>query len=158
MDDDTIKNNKYLSVADRLDPNLVMVWVLGFCIASSVALNWFFPDRFYFFQMMIFFIYFGANGIQGLSALADRKAFKSIVPFTCSLVAAYGVLFFLGKYSAANDIEKDKVRYSVYTDDKSFINVNVVFSSSSVLVIKSGSDIIFYERSQVKRVERLLKD
>lgn len=157
MDDESIRNNKYLSITSRINPDIVMLLMLVVCVATSVTLNWFFPDRFFLLQMIVFLILFGANVIKGVSALADRQALNSILQFACSLVAAYGLLLFLGKYSASNDIEKDNVRYSVYTEGKSFINVNIVFSSSSVLVIKSGSELIFYERSQVKRVERLLK-
>ncbi|MGQ2917148.1 hypothetical protein [Rhizobium oryzihabitans] len=70
---------------------------------------------------------------------------------------SYWTLYQVGRFEAQNDLRLSKTRYAVHAEDKSFVNVTLLRSTSKALLMKVGDDVVMYDRSQVIRIERMPK-
>ncbi len=55
---------------------------------------------------------------------------------------------------AQYDLTHGKNRYNLYSSEKSYLNVLVLRSTSTSVIFKAGDEIIFYDRANIKRLER----
>lgn len=93
----------------------------------------------------------------GVFAADYFVAYRKLSIFWIATLAlqSYWCIYQTGRYEAQSDLRYSKHRYAVFAADKSFVNVVLLRSTSKAILMKVGSDIVMYDRSQVIRIERM---
>lgn len=105
-------------------------------------------------KMLVYFGFFMTNLIAIVDSWFNGSKYSLLFTGFLGFLLMYNCLLQLGKMEAFIDLHKVSPRYSVWADDKSYMNVTVMRSSSSYLILKVGNDAVFYDRARIRRVER----
>lgn len=130
-----------------------LAWI---ALISSIIITIFIPDddhgALLMFQMVTLI---ACAGFSTEYFIANRKL--SIFWIATLALNTYWCVYQSGRYEAQNDLNYSKHRYVINATDKSYVNVVLLRSTNKAVLMKAGSDIIMYDRSQVTRIERMPK-
>ncbi len=89
--------------------------------------------------------------------LQQYEDYGKINPFVgvAAMLSVYTALINTGKWEAIVDLNSSNARYSITATDKSYVNVILLRTSASGVLLKAGKDIILYDRSKVSKIERM---
>lgn len=81
-----------------------------------------------------------------------------VIYFVIMLMNLSMFLIVFGASQGHRDLVREDRRYDVVAEDKTYLNVTVIRTTSSSLILRVGKDVVFYERSRIKRLSRTPDD
>ncbi|MGO7868652.1 hypothetical protein AB9E15_05330 [Rhizobium leguminosarum] len=126
-----------------------LAWVI---IIFSVISSWFLEGDSYLWITVCSCLLAGFSILFLLISRIEQGRW-SIFLGIVMLVTVNAALTNLGKSQAIQEINHPKVRYSVIADDKNYTNVILLRVANSGILLKVGSQVIFYDRAKIKRID-----
>lgn len=144
----------YLPRAFQIDASTLLIVLAWTSSIALMVINIVNPDQDMGLLMFFHMINFMACAVFAAEYFIAHERL-SLFWAVVLMLNAYWCIYQFGRFEAQSDINFSKNRYTIYATDKTFVNVSLLRSTSKAVLLKSGDDVVLYDRSQVIRIERM---